>query len=201
MDQILAYPMCESAVVTQALPLELRLDVFLGSIERRALRIAEMATRDRDEALDLVQEAMLRFVRKYRDRPEGEWAPLFHRVLDNGIRDWFRRQRVRGNWLVRLFSHSTEDDEGDVLERVVDTRQPEPARAYADSGSMAAIETALRGLAHRQRQVFVLRIWEGLDTRATADALGITEGSVKTHLSRALESLRSQLGDFHENRE
>lgn len=199
MDHILAIAMREPTVETRAQPLELRLDLFLGSIERRALRIAEMATRDRDEALDLIQETMLRFVRKYRSRPEPEWAPLFHRVLDNGIRDWFRRQRVRGNWLVRLFSHADEDEDGDAMDRIVDSRQAEPARAYADAGSMSAIESALRGLPHRQRQVFVLRIWEGLDTRATAAALEIGEGSVKTHLSRAMETLRTQLGDFNEH--
>lgn len=199
MDHILAIAMREPTVETRAQPLELRLDLFLGSIERRALRIAEMATRDREEALDLIQETMLRFVRKYRSRPEPEWAPLFHRVLDNGIRDWFRRQRVRGNWLVRLFSHAAEDEDGDAMDRIVDTRQAEPARAYADSGSMNAIESALRGLPHRQRQVFVLRIWEGLDTRATAAALEIGEGSVKTHLSRAMETLRTQLGEFNEH--
>lgn len=198
MDHLVALTMRDLAAGPKSQPLDVRMDRFLAGIERRALRISELATRERDEALDLVQDAMLRFVRNYRHHAEADWPPLFHRVLDNRIRDWQRRQRVRGHWLVRLFVHADDDESGNALEQVVDSAQVEPARVCADAHSLKAIDAALRSLPQRQRQVFALRMWEGLDTGTTARALGISEGSVKTHLFRALAALRSQLGDFDE---
>lgn len=173
---------------------DVRLDRFLRDIERRALRMAEMACGQRDTAFDLVQDAMLAFVRRYAERPSAEWAPLFHRVLDNRLTDWHRRQRVQGRWLFSFFQ--ADDDEGDPLEAVVDAAEPGPLGRLADDQAGVQLETALRALPLRQRQAFLLRVWEGLDVGATAMAMRCSEGSVKTHLSRALSRLRERLGEF-----
>jgi RNA polymerase sigma-70 factor (ECF subfamily) len=166
------------------------LDVFLRRVERRALRMAELATQSRDEALDLVQDAMFGFVRHYGGHDGAEWPPLFWRVLDSRLNDWHRRQKVRGRWSFRP------DDKGadeDPIALAPDVREPGPLARMADGEASIALEAALRGLPLRQRQAFLLRIWEGLDVAATALAMRCSEGSVKTHLSRALANLRRTL--------
>ena len=169
------------------------LDNFLASVERRAFRMAEFATRDRDEALDLVQDAMLQFVRRYRDRPATERAPLFYRVLENRILDWHRTRQSRGRWWGRLF-HNDADDE-DPFEQVAASASANPLHALQRERSMSRLESALQSLPLRQQQVFLLRIWEGLDVADTARAMAVGEGSVKTHLSRALARLKTELGE------
>lgn len=176
-------------------PLHASLDSFLASVERRALRIAQVATRDRDEALDLVQDAMLRLARRYAARPSQEWAPLFHRILTNRIRDWQRQRRLR----TRLFfwqSRDREDGEDDdLLDRQPDPDAVEGAGVLQGEQLLARLELALARLPARQREAFQLRVWEGLNVEATAHAMGCSGGSVKTHLFRALQSLRTELGD------
>jgi RNA polymerase sigma-70 factor (ECF subfamily) len=168
------------------------LDNFLAGVERRALVMAELATRNREEALDLVQDAMLAFVASYGNKPQAEWPPLFHRVLQNRIRDWGRRNTVRSRWRVWLKGHDDEP-EADPLQQAADPagRSPEEQTALDDAGDalLAAIET----LPTRQQQAFLLRTWEGLDVAATARAMGCSTGSVKTHLSRAMSALRDKL--------
>ena len=171
------------------------LDRFLASVERRAFRIAELATGDADEALDIVQEAMLGLARRYAHRPPEEWRVLFHRILDSRIRDWHRRRAVRRRllgWLERPRAEDPDDPPGDPLERVPDTGAGPDAAAARDQ-ALAAVARALRALPHRQRQAFLLRAWEGLDVRETAAAMGCSEGSVKTHYSRAVHALRRML--------
>ncbi len=172
------------------------LDAFLRRIEGRALVLAELTTRDRDEALDLVQESMLRFVRRYATRPPGEWAPLFHRVLTHQLIDWTRRQRVRA--AVRaVFGGDRRLTEETPEDSVATLRSSEggPEQAAESAELSRHLLAALAALPLRQRQVFLLRVWEGLPVEATARALAIGEGSVKTHLSRALARLREQLDD------
>lgn len=169
------------------------LDRFLRGIERRALRMAELATGNRDDALELVQDAMLGFVRRYGDKPARDWPPLFYRVLDSRLLDFHRRSAVRRRWRSWL---AREDDDGDPLEQVPDPREPGPDRRCADGELRVRLDAALRALPPRQRQAFLLRIWEGLDVADTATAMRVSDGSVKTHLSRALASLRTRLGDL-----
>jgi RNA polymerase sigma-70 factor (ECF subfamily) len=169
------------------------LDRFLAGVERRALRIAEFGTGNREDALDVVQDTMLRLVQRYADRPEQEWAPLFHRILQSRITDFHRREAVRRRW--RVWFRGDEQAFGDPLEN-----QPAPASAgpdrRSDADHMAAtLEQALAGLPLRQQQAFLLRMWEGLNVAETAQAMGCSEGSVKTHLSRAMRALREQLED------
>jgi RNA polymerase sigma-70 factor (ECF subfamily) len=170
------------------------LNAFLMSVERRALRIAEIMTRDRDEALDLVQDAMMSLARHYRRRPAAEWPPLFYRILDNRIRDWQRRQTVKN----RLFfwrDKTPEEEHEDPLVRMPDPA-PSAEGRLAQREAMSRLESALRALPRRQREAFVLRIWEGFDVARTAQAMGCSGGSVKTHLSRALAALRKQLEEI-----
>lgn len=164
---------------------------FLREIERRALRMAELATSNREEALDLVQDAMFGFVRHYGTRVPAEWSPLFWRVLDSRINDWHRRQRVRGRWL-GWFERGDDDGE-DPIAAAPDPGEPGPLARMADGEASKALELALRALPLRQRQAFLLRMWEGLDVADTAAAMRCSEGSVKTHLFRALANLRSHL--------
>jgi RNA polymerase sigma-70 factor (ECF subfamily) len=167
------------------------LDSFLRDVERRALVIAELATRDREEALDLVQDTMLAFVDRYSGHDAAEWAPLFHRVLQNRIRDWHRRQQVRRRW--RIWLNRDDEDETDPIETAPDPRGRTPEEEVAMAHAGDALMAALEALPARQQQAFLLRTWEGLDVAETARAMGCSEGSVKTHLWRALQHLREKL--------
>ncbi len=185
----------EQSTGTRALQQEQQLNRFLAEVERRALRIAEIAVRDRDEALDLVQDAMIKLARKYGDRSSKEWAPLFYRILQNGVRDWHRRRAVRSRVMV-WFGRGTEDDEYDPVAAAPDPAGRTPDEELVNREAMASLETAVRALPPRQREAFMLRTFEGLDVAGTAVAMGCSEGSVKTHYSRAIHSLREALGEY-----
>jgi RNA polymerase sigma-70 factor (ECF subfamily) len=172
------------------------LNQFLASVELKAFKIAQAALRHEDDALDAVQDAMLQLARAYADRPAEEWKPLFYRILENRIRDMQRRRTVRGrviSWLP--FKNDDEEDELDPIAQTPST-EPQPPRRLEIAETMDALEKALGTLPRRQQQVFMLRTLEGLDVAETATAMGCSEGSVKTHYFRALQSLRAQLGDF-----
>jgi RNA polymerase sigma-70 factor (ECF subfamily) len=177
---------------------ERALDTFLKTVERRALRMAELATGQRDEALDLVQDAMFGFVRHYAQKPAAEWAPLFYRVLDSRLNDWHRRRQVRSRWLAVFTRDPDADDEADEIAQAPDLTEPGPLLRLSGGEAARDLDAALRRLPLRQRQAFLLRVWEGLDVAETALAMGCSEGSVKTHLSRALNALRQALEDHHE---
>ena len=172
------------------------LDRFLAEIERRAFRMAQIALRDPDDALDVVQDAMLKLVRSYAARPPAEWRPLFYRILENGIRDLQRRRTVRGR-LMAWLPGPKEDPDGeaqDPLDSVADD-VPDAPELLMQGQAMEQLEKSLRALPARQREAFMLRNFEGLDVAATAQAMGCSEGSVKTHYSRAVHTLRAALGE------
>lgn len=169
-----------------------RLDAFLASVEKRAFRMAQIATQDRDDALDLVQDAMLQLARHYAGRAEAEWPPLFYRILENRIRDWQRAQTVRRRLFFWRQPLDAESDDEDPIDNLPDAGADTLAGLQRQQ-SMEVLEGALRALPARQRQAFELRIWQGLSVDETAAAMGCSDGSVKTHLSRALHSLRAQL--------
>ena len=177
----------------RALQKERQLNQFLAEIERRALRIAEIAVRDRDEALDLVQDAMIKLVRNYADRAKEEWTPLFYRILQNGVRDWHRRRAVRNRVMVWFGRKPSEDNDYDAIAAAPDPNGRAPDEELQNSEAMQSLETAVHELPARQREAFMLRTFEGLDVAGTAMAMGCSEGSVKTHYSRAVHTLRERL--------
>lgn len=170
------------------------LDAFLASVERRAYRIALLATRNREDALDAVQDAMLALATRYAARPAEEWPPLFHRILQSRLRDQHRRRVVRNRFRA-ILGRKDDDDDRDPIQDLPDPANMTPERNVAGDRTGAAIQAAVAALPHRQQQAFLLRMWEGLDVAQTAHAMRCSQGSVKTHLSRALQSLRAQLGD------
>jgi len=168
------------------------LDAFLASVEKSAFHIARLATRDGDEALDIVQEAMIKLVRKYASRPAAEWKPLFYRILNNRLTDWHRRRAVRGR-VMMLFKPG--DDERDPIAHAPDPRGQSPLDQLGIDNAMEALGEALTQLPRRQREAFLLRNLEGLNVAETATAMGCSAGSVKTHYSRAVHRLRALLGE------
>ncbi|MCS6946054.1 MAG: RNA polymerase sigma factor [Steroidobacteraceae bacterium] len=173
------------------------LESFLAGVERKAFKIAQLALRNPDDALDAVQDAMLSLVKSYAHRSETEWKPLFYRILDNKVLDIQRRRSIRGR-LTALLPSSRDDPDGDPPDPLAQAPDPAPlpAAQLETDEAIAALERALARLPHRQRQAFMLRSLEGLDVAATAQAMGCSEGSVKTHYFRALQFLRAQLGEF-----
>jgi len=169
------------------------LEQFLAGVERRAFRMAWLATRDRDEALDLVQDAMTALATRYAGRPAAEWPPLFHRILQNRIRDWSRRHALRTR--LRAWLGRSDDDGTDAIDGLPDAEGASPAEHAEREGAGRALDAALAALPLRQRQAFLLRAWEGLDVAETAHAMRCSPGSVKTHYFRAIRSLRAQLGE------
>lgn len=147
-------------------------------------------TGDPDESLDIVQDAMMRFVARYARRPPEEWRPLFFRILINRVRDWQRRRAVRA----RVMSWLRPGDR-DPVDEAPAPPAAEPLAALEAEEAMEALTAGLMRLPARQREAFVLRCLEGLDVAATARAMGCSGGSVKTHYSRALAALRARLGD------
>src|SRR5258708_14919297 len=172
------------------------LDQFLASVERKAFRIAQIALRHEDDALDAVQDAMLRLVRSYARRPQEEWPPLFYRILENCIRDLQRRRAVRARVMAWIPWSAQEEGAAapDPLEQLPDPA-PGPVALVQTDETLRALEAQLAALPARQRQAFLLRIFEGLDVAATARAMGCSAGSVKTHYFRAVQTLRSALGE------
>jgi RNA polymerase sigma-70 factor (ECF subfamily) len=180
------------------------MDEFLAGVEHKAYRIARYSIWDHELALDIVQDAMLRLVAKYAQRPATEWAPLFFTILNNRINDARRRWAVReaGGRVVSLFRSAGRDGEGeevDLLETgyggMTADRRGEPDALLANRQLGQAIDQALTTLSDRQRQVFVLREWQGLDVKQTAAVLGCSEGSVKQHHFRAMRAIRKQLAE------
>jgi RNA polymerase sigma-70 factor (ECF subfamily) len=165
-------------------------------VERRAFKQAVFAVREEEAALDIVQDAMMRLSERYGDRAPEELPPLFQRILQNAIRDWFRRQKVRSLWTTlfsSLGSGRDEDGDQDPLETLeaAGSANPEesPAEHLERSQVLEIIEQEIAKLPQRQRQAFLMRYWEELDVAETARAMGCSEGSVKTHCSRAAHAL------------
>jgi RNA polymerase sigma-70 factor (ECF subfamily) len=168
-------------------------------VERRAFKQCVFSVHDDEAALDIVQDSMMKLAEKYSAKPAEELPLLFSRILQNSIRDHFRRSKVRSTWTTLLSNLGLggEDDDGDPLETLQvddDSNIPaSPADRLEQSQVMAAIEEAVQGLPQRQREAFMLRYWEELDVSETAKAMGCSEGSVKTHCSRATHALAKVL--------
>lgn len=163
-------------------------DAFLRGIGARAFRFAEIGLRQREDALDAVQDAMEKML-AYRERPAAEWNPLFWSILRNRMTDMQRRSLFRLRWLLP----GSSDRDGEPVDWADDA--PDPQRSHESRAAWTRIRAALRSLPERQREAFTLRVLEELDVAETAQVMGCSEGSVKTHLSRARAALQKQLED------
>jgi RNA polymerase sigma-70 factor, ECF subfamily len=169
------------------------MQTFLAEIEGRAFRIAQFATGNRDEALDIVQDAMMKLVQKYSTHAKEEWKALFYSILQTRILDWHRRQKVRNRLRTWFHVDDENEDAENMLEQQPATEASAPDVKLQDAQFMASLNAGLSTLPLRQQQVFLLRTWEGMDIADTAIAMQCSQSSVKTHYARALEKLREQL--------
>jgi RNA polymerase sigma-70 factor (ECF subfamily) len=185
--------------VRAVLATDKELSDFLKGIEKRAFKRTLYSVRDEDAALDIVQDTMIRLAEKYGDRPAAELPLLFQRILSNATMDWFRRQKVRRAVVQNLseFEGSDEDGDFDLLETLETLEGSLGAESAADSYGreqiLRIIDSEVGRLPDRQREAFLLRYWEELDVAETAAVMGCSEGSVKTHCSRAVHALAKSL--------
>ena len=172
---------------------------FLKSVEKRAFKRTVYTVRDEDAALDIVQDAMIRLAEKYADRPPAELPLVFQRILSNATMDWFRRKKVRNAVMQNLsdFEGPSEDGDFDLLEMLETAEGSLGAESAADTVGreqiLLIIEASIQQLPGRQREAFLLRYWEEMDVAETAAVMGCSEGSVKTHCSRAVHALAKSL--------
>jgi RNA polymerase sigma-70 factor, ECF subfamily len=174
------------------------LNDFLKNADRRAFKRTAYLVRDDDAALDIVQDAMIRLAESYFDRPAEELPLIFQRILSNATMDWFRRQKVRRAVMTNMSDFETDEGEDfDLLEILASKSDSHRSESAADEASRAQIllqiEAEIEQLPGRQREAFLLRYWEELDVAETASVMGCSEGSVKTHCSRATQSLAKAL--------
>jgi RNA polymerase sigma-70 factor (ECF subfamily) len=170
---------------------------FLKFIERRAFHMARINTGDTEAALDIVQDAMYKLVEKYSHKTAKEWKPLFYRILSSKLTDYYRRKTIRDNVFIWSKSQTADEDQ-----QFYDPAASAPGRASETPDQMLMrgqrinrLNESVQQLPNRQRQAFILRCWEGLSTIETAAAMQCSQGSVKTHYSRAMHSLREMLED------
>jgi RNA polymerase sigma-70 factor, ECF subfamily len=172
---------------------------FLESVERRAFKQAMFAVREEESALDIVQDSMLKLAEKYGDRPAEELPMLFQRILQNTIRDFYRRSKVRSMWttVISALTPDSEEDDYDPLETMATESTSSvpnnPEGALLQAQTLSLIENEISKLPTRQREAFLMRYWEDMDVAETAAAMGCSEGSVKTHCSRATHALAAAL--------
>jgi RNA polymerase sigma-70 factor (ECF subfamily) len=165
---------------------------FLVGIEKRAFKRTVFHVRDDESALDIVQDSMMKLAEHYGDKPANELPMLFQRILSNTTLDWFRRQKTRKALFSNFsdFGSGQDDDEFDVLDVLTSHLSNESALdEFVRTKTFEEIEKEIQNLPGRQREAFLLRYWEDLDVAETAAAMGCSEGSVKTHCSRAIQSL------------
>ena len=173
---------------------------FLESVERRAFKQAVYAVRKDESALDIVQDAMIKLAEKYGDKPAAELPMLFQRILQTTILDYFRREKVRNPWVSLFSGLGPADDEHEDFD-ILESYAAEAGTAAAESSAdkierqqmLDIIESEVQKLPARQREAFLMRYWQDMDVAETAEAMGCSEGSVKTHCSRATHALAEAL--------
>ena len=170
------------------------LDRFLRSVERKAFVIAEIATKNADDACDIVQDAMLKFAKNYVEHNEQEWPPLFFRVLRNQIVDFHRRHNLTQKIFSWFGKKTAEGDDDYSMDHFASDTQ-EPLEELIVKSELNDLLHSLKSLPDRQQQALLLRAWQGLSVKETASAMGCSDGSVKTHYSRAVHALRNQVKD------
>lgn len=178
---------------------EQELSDFLKGVEKRAFKRSVYHVRNVESALDIVQDSMMKLAVHYGDKPVAELPMLFQRILSNCTLDWFRRQKTRTALFSNMsdFESAGEDGEFDLLE-TLNTLNHSDQTESAESATQRAqtlhqIENEVQALPARQREAFLMRYWEELDVAETAAAMGCSQGSVKTHCSRAVLALGKAL--------
>ena len=175
------------------------IEAFLKTIERRAFHMARMPTGNPDTAMDIVQDSMYKLVEKYADRNAHEWKPLFYRILNSKTIDYYRRKAVRDRvfpWS-RYDSSRENDQSADIVDLAPGRISETPDEMLMRSQRIEKITQSVNALPRRQREAFMLRCWEGMSTIETAEAMKCSQGSVKTHYSRAMHALRDLLEDYN----
>ena len=171
------------------------MEIFLKSVEKKAFQMIRIATGSIDDALDILQDSMMSFVRHYSNKNESEWAPLFYRVVQNKIRDWYRKQKVKK--LVFRYLPGSFKPESEIapnpIEQVEDKRNTDALTELKNRQAIKKLNQVLKKLPGKQQQAFLLRAWEGLSTKETARAMKCSEGTVKTHYFRAMGKLKKEL--------
>ena len=166
----------------------LTLDQFLASVERKAYRMAVMAVKNEADALDIVQDSMIKLATRYGDRESSQWRPLFFTILNNCITDWHRKETRWRRWFVR--DHLEDEQEASLLEQEDDFGPIEQLQNDQLSEQIIAV---IESLPIKQQQCFLLRCWEGFSVQETADVMSINTGSVKTHYHRAMQKIQAAL--------
>ena len=171
---------------------------FLIKNEKRAFVMARIAIKDDEVALDLVQDTMLKLVSKYSKKPSNEWPPLFYRILQSRIIDWYRRQGTQSRWRSWLGQNNEDDYEtsDSPLENHSDDKDVLPDESLQGFEINTILEAAISELPMRQKQAFMLRAWQEFSTKETSAMMKCSEGSVKTHYSRAIATLKENLKEL-----
>ncbi len=175
------------------------IEEFLKTIERRAFHMARMATGNADSAMDIVQDSMFKLVEKYAHKTPQEWKPLFYRILNSKTIDYYRRKAVRDKvfpWS-KYVVNTDSDQATDIVDLTAGRLSETPDEMMMRSQRIDKLTGAVNALPRRQREAFMLRCWEGMSTIDTAMTMKCSEGSVKTHYSRAMHSLRDMLEDYN----
>lgn len=186
--------------MTQAAPEndsgQITIDAFLQSIERKAYRMAQLSLSEHADAIDVIQDSMIKLVTHYSDRPPEQWKPLFYRILQNRIRDYQRQYKMKN----MLFFWRSDNKEEELTQWAADEHHTfgKPEEEINKSQMQASVLLALQGLPEKQRQCFLMRSWEGMSVIDTAAAMGCSEGTVKTHYFRAVTKLRELLGEEYD---
>mgnify|MGYP005696057585 FL=1 len=175
------------------------IEEFLKFVEKRAFQMARLSTRSTNDAHDIVQEAMYKLVEKYSNKQPGDWKPLFFKIMSNKVTDYYRRNAIKDRVFAR--TNFTVEDQNSYAARSIDIalapKHDEPDASAETNIRTVFLSECIKKLSHRQRQAFMLRTWEGFSTRDTAKAMSCSEGSVKTHHSRAVNRLRNMLEGFY----
>lgn len=177
----------------EGIALDISIEQFLQMVEKKAYRMAEIATQNQSDALDIVQDTMIKLVEKYSDKPSNEWKPLFYTILNSRIMDYFRRKKIYNSLFFWKKQHSEDNGFEDEISKACDFITPE--REIEGQQNVQKVSVALKQLSPRQQQCFLLRSWEGLSVIETAKIMKCSEGSVKTHYSRAKQALTKVLND------
>ncbi len=170
---------------------------FFASVERQAFQYALMATSCPDDALELVQESMMALMKNYNHKPSNEWKPLFFRVLNNKITDFYRRNHLIKRWFLQ--STSKDDEKASLLEDYVKDTGNNPDKQLEKKQMMHQVEHCLQSLSSKQRQAFLLRAWQGFNIEETALAMQCSKGSVKVHYSRAISKLKTLMSEYYKS--